>query len=167
LADDLGRNAGHALALLERPRLDRRAVLLEARRRALDEEVVGEPGVDYFARNRVRESDVGADIEPEPGVRPLRRAGAPRIDDVQPRAVVHGLEDVVEEDRMRLAGVRAPEDQQIRLLDLLIGRRATARTEYRRQTDDARSVSSAVARVDVVRPHHRADELLGQEVHLV
>src|SRR5262245_47953217 len=80
---------------------------------------------------------------------------------------MYGLQDVVEEDRMRLAGVRAPEDQQIRFLDLLIGRRAAARTEYRRQTDDARRVSSAVARVDVVRPHHRADELLSQEVHLV
>ena len=108
-----------------------------------------------------------ADVEPEPGVGPLRRACPPRIDDVQRRAAMDGLEDVVEEDRMRLAGVRAPQDQQIRFLDLSIGRRPAARTEHRRQTDDARSVSSAVARVDVVRPHHRTHELLSQEVDLV
>ena len=41
LADDLRGHAGDALALLERPRLDRVAVVLEARRRALDEALVG------------------------------------------------------------------------------------------------------------------------------
>ena len=123
--------------------------------------------MDDLARDRVRQRDVAAHIEPEPGVGPARGPRPPRIDHVQPRAAMHGLQDVVEEDRMRLTGVGAPEDQQIRLLDLLIGRRAAARAEYRRQTDDAGSVSSAVARVDVVRPQHRADELLRQIVHLV
>ena len=68
---------------------------------------------------------------------------------------------------MRLTSVRSPQDQQIRLVDLSIGRRTAARTKHRRQTDDARSVSSAVARVDVVRPHHRTHELLSQEIDLV
>ena len=45
LADRVGRNAGDALGLLERPRLDRLAVLLVAGRRARDELLVDEPGV--------------------------------------------------------------------------------------------------------------------------
>ena len=63
---------------------------------------------------------------------------------------IDGLQHVVKENWMRLAGVRTPQDQQIRFLDLSIGRRTAARTEHRRQTDDARSVSGAVAGVDVV-----------------
>ncbi len=43
---------------------------------------------------------------------------AARIDDEEPGAVVHALEQVVEEDRMRLAGVRAPEQDDVGLLDL-------------------------------------------------
>lgn len=77
------------------------------------------------------------------------------------------LEHVVEEDRMRFAGVRAPQDQQIRFLDFFIRRSATARIERCRQTDDARSVSSAVARVDVALTQHGTHELLSEEVHLV
>jgi len=38
------------------------------------------------------------------------------IDGVEARAAVHCLEQVVEEDRMRLAGVAAPEEDEIRLL---------------------------------------------------
>ena len=55
----------------------------------------------------------------------------------------------------------------VRLLDLPIGRRAAARSEHRRQTDDAGCVSGAVAAVDVVRAHDLPRELLGEEVHLV
>ena len=46
-------------------------------------------------------------------------------------------------------------------------RRAATGSEDCRQTDDAGSVSSAVAGVDVVRADRHADELLGDEVHLV
>ena len=86
LADRVGRNAGDALRLLERPRLDRLAVRLVAGRRALDELGVREAGVDDLARHRVRERDVGADVEPEPEVGPLRRGRAARVDDHQLRA---------------------------------------------------------------------------------
>ena len=89
------------------------------------------------------------------------------IDDEEPGAVVDALEQVVEEDRMRLARVRAPEEDHVRLLDLCVGRRAAACSEHRRQTDDARRVSGSVTGVDVVRAHHLARELLRQEVHLV
>ena len=60
------------------------------------------------------------DVEPEPDVGPLGRRRPARVDRVQAGALVDGLEDVVEEDRMRLAGVAAPEDDQIGLLGLTV-----------------------------------------------
>ena len=95
------------------------------------------------------------------------RRRAPRIDDEEPRSVVDALEQVVEEDRVRLACVRAPEEDHVGLLDLCVRRRAAARSEHRRQTDDARGVSGSVTGVDVVRAHHLTGELPRQEVHLV
>ena len=144
VADHLGRHAGDALALGQRERLDVRRVLGEADGRAIDEAVVDEAGVDDLARHRVGQRDVGADVEPEPAVGPLGRGRAPRIDRVEPRAVVHALEQVVEEDRMRLTGIRSPQEDDVRLLDLAVGRGPAARTERCRQTDDTGSVSGAV-----------------------
>src|SRR4029077_11305581 len=63
--------------------------------------------------------------------------------------------------------VRAPEEDEVGLLDLLVGARPPARTEHRRQSGDAGSVSRAVAAVDVVAAEDGAGELLGDEVHLV
>jgi hypothetical protein len=37
---------------------------------------------------------------------------------MEPRAAMDALEQVVEEDRVRLAGIGAPEEDEIRLLDL-------------------------------------------------
>ena len=91
---------------------------------------------------------------------PTRAAG---VDDEQLGPVVDALQDVVEEDRMRLAGVRAPEDDDVRVLDLLVRGGPAARSEDRGQTDHARGVSSAVAGVDVVRADDDADELLARK----
>jgi hypothetical protein len=111
----------------------------------LDEHVVGQAGVDDLARDRIGEGDIGTDIESEPRVGPLRAARTAWIDAVELRPAVDRLEDVMEEDRMRFARVRSPQDQEIRVLDFFIGRRSAARTERCRQTDDTGSVSSAVA----------------------
>ena len=136
--------------------------------RARDELLVHEPGVDDLAGDGVRERDVGADVEPEPEIGPLRRGGAARVDDHQLRAAVHRLQQVVEEDRVRLARVRAPEHDQVRgLTQLLVGAGTAACTEHRRQTDDARSVSGAVTAVDVVGVQRDPAELLRREVQLV
>ena len=69
-------------------------------------------GGEDFAPDRVGERDVGADVESEPAVGPLRALRAARIDDVELRAVVDSAKDVMEEDRMRLARVRSPEDDR-------------------------------------------------------
>src|SRR6202023_1905836 len=59
------------------------------------------------------------------------------------------------------------EDDEVRLLDLLVGGRAAAHPEDCRQTDDARGVSGPVAAVDVVAAHDHPGELLRQVVGLV
>src|SRR5258708_27426636 len=68
---------------------------------------------------------------------------------------------------MRLARVRAPEKDDVGVLNLTIRARAASRAEDRRQTDDARRVSRAVAAVDVVAADDAACELLREIVHLV
>ena len=73
LADGLGRDAGLALGVLERVRLDLGLVGLEVVGRALDELAVLEARGDDLARDRVGQRDVGADVEPEPAVGPLGR----------------------------------------------------------------------------------------------
>jgi len=118
LADQLGRDAGLTLGVLERVRLDLRPVGLEAGRRPVDEGAVLESGGDDLAPDRIRERDVRADVEPEPAVGPLGRARPARVDRVQPRAVVDAAQEVVEEDRVRLARVRTPQDDEVGLLDL-------------------------------------------------
>ena len=63
--------------------------------------------------------------------------------------------------------VGAPQQDHVGFLDLHVPDRSAARSEHCRQTDDGGSVSSSIAGVDVVRPHHHAGELLRQVVHLV
>ena len=120
LADGLRRDAGLALGVGERVRLDPGPVGLEAIGRVPDEALVLEPGGDDLAADGVGQGDVAADVEAQPGVRPLGAAGAARVDGVQAGALVDRLEHVMEEDRMRLAGIAAPEDDQIGVLDLTV-----------------------------------------------
>ena len=120
LADELHGHAGLALGVLERVRLDVGLEGLEVGRRPLDELAVLQPGGDDLARHGVGERDVRADIEPQPAVRPLGARRPARVDGPQSGAPVDPLQEVVEEDRVGLAGVAAPEEDEIRLLDLLV-----------------------------------------------
>jgi hypothetical protein len=74
---------------------------------------------------------------------------------------------MMKENRMCLPGIGSPEKNHICLFNLLIGVCATARTKNRRQTGDARRMSSAVATIDVVTAQYNARELLSNEVHFV
>ena len=167
LTDRLNGHPGDLRAALERPLLDRRRVLGEAGRAALDEDRVDETGVDDLAGDRVRQGDVGADLETEPDIGELCGRAATRVDDVELGAVAHALQHVMEEDRVRVARVRSPHHDDIGVLDLRVGRGATACSEHCGQTDHAGSVSSAVAGVDVVGAGCDASQLLDDEVHLV
>ncbi len=155
------------LGVLEGVRLDRRRVGLEVRRRIVDERAILESRGQDLAADGVGECDVGAHVETEPEVGPLRGRRAPGIDREQLGSVSDTFEEVVKENRMGVAGVRAPEDDDIRLFDLPIGARPSARSEDVRQTGDARSVSRTVAAIDVVASHDDARELLCHEVHFV
>ncbi len=119
-ADGLGRDARLALGVFERVRLDLGLVGLEAVGRAVDELAMLEAGRDDLARDRVGQGDVRPDVEAQPGVGPFRRRGPARVDRIEARAIADALEQVVEEDRMRLAGVAAPQDDQVRLFDLTV-----------------------------------------------
>ena len=120
LANEVGRDARLALGVLERVRLDLRPVGVEVRRRTLDELAVVEARGDDLAADRVGERDVTPDVDAQPDVSPFGRARPTRVDGVQPGALADAAQEVVEEDRMRLAGVAAPEDDQIGVLDLTI-----------------------------------------------
>ena len=111
--------------------------------------------------NGVGQGDIGADIQrshTSPSGRVVRRGSI-----ANRRAPLRSPQHVVEEDRVRLARIRAPEQDQVGLLDLAVGARAATDPENRRQTGDAGGVSSAVAAVDVVAPDHRARELLAEK----
>jgi hypothetical protein len=73
----------------------------------------------------------------------------------------------VEEDGMCLSGVASPEDDEIRLLDLTVGRRPAACSKNRRQTGDAGGVSGSVTAINVVATHCSPDEFLCGVVHLI
>jgi hypothetical protein len=79
-----------------------------------------EAGVNDLAGHGVGQGDVAADVETEPQVGPLGGARAARVDRNQAGPAVDPLEQVMEEDRMGLAGVTAPQEDEIRLLDLTV-----------------------------------------------
>ncbi len=63
--------------------------------------------------------------------------------------------------------VRAPKKNDVGLFSFAVGAGAPSRAENRRQTGDARGVSSAVTTIDVVTTDDRADEFLCDVVELV
>src|SRR3569623_121070 len=167
LTDQLRRHPRLAGSDFQRPRLTGGDVFFESGGRVLNERVVGQSGVDDLTSDTVGQRDVGSDVETEPRVSPLRRFGAAWIDRIDLGAFMNRLQRVMKENRMRFAGIGAPEDKQIRIFSFAIRRSTTARSEYRHQTGDAGSVSSSVTGIDVVRADHRPGELLGNEVQLV
>lgn len=66
----------------------------------------------------------------------------------------------MKKDGMSFARVAAPKENKVGFLDLLIRVRTAARTEDRRQTDDAGCVSGAVAAIDIVAADDHPRELL-------
>src|SRR5581483_3727676 len=160
-------DASNAFAPLQRGRLHRRRVILIAGGAKPNELVILQTGVDNDSRHRLGERDISADVQAEPNVGPLGSRRAPRIHGEGASAVVDALQDVMKEDRVIFAGVRAPQEDHVGLFRLTIRAGPAARSERYRQTGDARSVSRSVAAVDIVGPEHDAGELLRQEVQLV
>jgi hypothetical protein len=56
-------------------------------------------------------------MQPQPGISPLGRTGEARVDDVESGPAMAPLQYVMEEDRVRFTGVRAPQEDDVRFLD--------------------------------------------------
>src|SRR5580765_5992984 len=195
-ADAGGRHPSFTFGIFERIRLYRLAIGVETSRGVVDEIVVFQSRGDDLPPNRVGQGNVGANIQTEPAFSPACGAGSTWIDDEKTRArrekgvrhylcaapfgpfrqmvpdpifppAAQALEQMMEENRVRLARVGAPEEADIGLLDLLEGASAPPGSKHSRQTDDARSVSGPVAAIDIVAADHHAGKLLGHEVHFV
>jgi hypothetical protein len=132
-----------------------------------DEFSILESKSDDLACDRVGKGDIRTHVKARPHVGPLHGTRTPRINGKETRSVPDSFEEMMKENRMCLPGIRSPEKNYICLFNLLIGVCATASTKNRRQTGDARRVSSPVAAIDVVTAHHNARKLLSNEVHFV
>ena len=157
LADHLGGDAGDRLAALERPVPTLARVLVEAGP-AHDESLVLIPRDDLARIVFESAMSVPTSIPSQRSANAadsLRRGSttisfAPRLE---------RLQDMVEEDRMRLPRVRPPQHDEVGLLDLLVRAGTATGTEHGRQTDDGGRVSGAVAAIDVVGPKDLTSEL--------
>src|SRR5262249_29600369 len=166
-SDDVRWNSGFTLRVFERVWLDCLPISIETSSHVFDKFLVLESSRYDFASDCIGKSNVAPDVETCPHVGPLHGTRTPRIDRVQTRPVPNSLQDVVEENRMCLSGIRTPEKNHIGFFNLLIGITAPAYSKNRRQTGDAWGMSSPVAAIDVVTAHDDTRELLRNEVHFV
>jgi hypothetical protein len=81
---------------------------------------IRQAAVDDLAGHRIGQRDVAPDIQAQPDVGKLRGSRAPGIHRDQARAVANALQDMVEEDRVRLPRVRAPEEDEVGFLSLAV-----------------------------------------------
>ena len=73
----------------------------------------------------------------------------------------------MKENRMRFPSVRSPQQDHIGIFNFAIRAGPSTRPEYRRQTGDARGMSSPVAAINVVAAHDTTNEFLGRVVQFV
>jgi len=82
-----------------------------------DELGVDETCGDDLPGDSIGEGNIGADIDAEPGVCPLCGLCAPGVDG---GAVADTFGEMMEEDRVGVARVRTPQDDEVRDFDLFI-----------------------------------------------
>ena len=73
----------------------------------------------------------------------------------------------MKEDGVSLTRIRAPQNDQVRILNFPVRTRPATQPEDCRQTGDTWGVSSAVAAVNVVTADDSSCEFLGKEIQLV
>src|SRR5579863_3595196 len=74
---------------------------------------------------------------------------------------------MMKENRMRLPGIGTPKQDHIRLFNFAVRTRAAPCPENRRQTGDARGVSSPVAAVNVVATDYGAHKFLRDIIQFI
>ncbi len=166
-ADGFSGHARLTLGSLEGVFLNVGLVGFESASGVLDELFVSQPGDDDFAAHRVGQRNIGTHVQAQPEIGPLRGTGAPRIHDIEFSAVANAFQQMMKKDRVRFPGVRSPQQDHVSAFNFAIRACPATCSEYRRQTGDARGVSSPVAAIDIVRAHHAADEFLRRVVQFV
>ena len=73
----------------------------------------------------------------------------------------------MKENRVRFSRVRSPQQDDVRFFDFAIRACSTTRSEDRRQTGDARGMSSPVTAIDIVGAHDAANEFLRHIVQFI
>jgi hypothetical protein len=166
-ANDSRRDSGLTLGEGQRVFFNAGAIGVEAAGRLSYELLVGQSRHDDFAAHGVGQGDVRTNVKPHPTVSPPCGSCSTRVDDTEFGAMFDRFQKVVEEDRVRLARIGAPQEDVVCLFHLSVRTCCAACAEDRRQTGDAGGMSSAVATVNVVAPNHRADEFLRDVVQFI
>src|SRR5262249_9671343 len=151
LANHFGGHASLAFGAVQWVFLDVSAVSLESARRMLDELLVGQVRMNNLSRHGVGQRNIASHIKAQPGVRPLRGACPGGTDQMCFRPVANPFQQMRKKNGMVLGGIQTQKENDVLLFVFAIRTVSAARPENRRQTDDARGVSSAVATINVVR----------------
>ena len=118
LTDLLGWDARHRFRPLGRVGGHEPLIVREARGRVIDKPLVLQALLDDDVAHGVGQGDVAAHADGQPVVRRLDGEGAARVHHHQACPVVDALEHVQEHDRVRLAGVGAPQEDHVGLLHI-------------------------------------------------
>src|SRR5947207_2061652 len=99
LADDLSGHASLSLGALQRVLLHTNPISLETACGVLDEPLMRQSRNDDLASHCIGQRYIGTNLQPHPDMGPLRRGSAPRVHHVEPGAIAHTFQHVMEKDR--------------------------------------------------------------------
>jgi len=167
LPDRFSRHTGFSFCPVESVFFDVSFVGFKSAGGVADEFFIYQPRSNNLPAHRVGEGNVGANVQAQPQLGPACRTGVPRIHDIEFGAVAYALQQMMEENRVGFPRVRTPQQDDVGILNFPVRAGSASRSEYRRQTGDAGSVSSPVTTVDIVRSHDTAHELLRGIVQFV
>ena len=103
--DNRCRHTRLSLSVIKTVALHAGPILFKSTSGMLNKGAIFKTGSNDFATHGVGERDVSPDIEAKPNVRPLGRAGSPRINYIKLGAVPYAFEDVMKKNRVCFTGV--------------------------------------------------------------
>ncbi len=148
------RNAGDTLGLFRRPLLDRLADIVHAVDALLDKLLVLEALLEDDVQHAPGQRNIGARTHADIFGRMRGGAGHARIAHDHVRAVhLLAFENVLERDRMRLRGIRADEQDRLRITDVGVGIGHRAVAPGIGHARDGRRMADPRLVIDVVGSH--------------
>ena len=141
LADVVGRHAADLRRLLYRHGVESDAQGLVVLRALGDELLVLPAHVDDVPHHAVQQGHVAARLQPQVQMRPPGHVDETGVGHDEGLALTQRLDHLEREHRVRLGGVRADDEDDIGLVEVVdgVGHRSTAKS--RRQTGDRGAVS--------------------------